>query len=283
MAIINSVVVGRGRKSVGEVTLRYDRGRTIATRRIFENKSNTSLQSVQRATFAEVIKALSSIPDNIMTLLAVKSRYGSQRNNYYKNAKGWLQPGADLAHSEIKKQVKTINEIIAGLAADGKLVGNTNGDIVVGNVAYNGNTETVNESGLLQTTVYLNDVKDNSTDNITVQYVYMSLTNLGIDENRDIRVSPSIETKASLGTVTELIKTGKMAVFENENGTWAVRMSSGSAGNRAFTNYDDQGMMLTNNKYLFAPIIRWKTTKDEEKIMTIPLNVATLFNNYKAG
>lgn len=282
MAIINSVVVGRGRKSVGEITLRYERGRTIATRRIFENKSNTAMQSAQRATFTEVIKALSSIPNNIMTLLAVKSKYGSQRNNYYKNAKVWLQDGADLARQELGRQVTTINEIIAGLGVNGELVGNTNGDVVVGNVAYNGNTEVVNETGLLETNVYLNDVKDNNIDNVTVQYVYMSLTNLGSDENRDLRISPSFATKATSGVVSELVKTGKIAVIKNENDTIVARLSSGSAGNRAFTNYDDQGMMLTNNKYLFIPIIRWRTAKDEDKVMTIPLNVATLYNTYKA-
>nr|CRY95358.1 hypothetical protein [uncultured prokaryote] len=282
MAIINSVVVGRGRKSVGEITLRYERGRTIATRRIYENKSNTAMQSAQRTTFTEIIKALSNIPNNIMTLLAVKSRYGSQRNNYYKNAKVWLQSGAELARPELGRQVTTINDVMSGLSVNGELVGNTSGNVVVGNVAYNGNSASVNESGLLETNVFLNDVKDISIDNVTVQYVYISLTNFGSDENRELRISPPDQTKATLGAITELVQAGKMAVMIGDNDTIIVRLSSGYAGNRKFTNYDDQGMMLSNSKYLFVPIIRWRTTKDEDKVMTIPLNVATLYDTYKA-
>ena len=59
MAIINSVVVGRGQKSVGEVSLQVRRGRTIASRRITENKSNTPGQSIQRSSFGNFVKIFS--------------------------------------------------------------------------------------------------------------------------------------------------------------------------------------------------------------------------------
>lgn len=59
MAIINSVVVGRGQKSVGEVSLQVRRGRTIASRRITENKSNSPGQAIQRSSFGNFVKIFS--------------------------------------------------------------------------------------------------------------------------------------------------------------------------------------------------------------------------------
>lgn len=59
MAVINSVVVGRGQKSVGEVSLQVRRGRTIAARRITENKSNTPGQAIQRSSFGNFVKIFS--------------------------------------------------------------------------------------------------------------------------------------------------------------------------------------------------------------------------------
>lgn len=59
MAIINSVVVGRGQKSVGEVSLQIRRGRTIAARRITENKSNSPGQALQRSSFGSFAKIFS--------------------------------------------------------------------------------------------------------------------------------------------------------------------------------------------------------------------------------
>lgn len=55
MAVINSVGVGRGSKSVGEFTYRYTRGRTIASRRITKNISKTPAQVGRRGAFGSFV------------------------------------------------------------------------------------------------------------------------------------------------------------------------------------------------------------------------------------
>lgn len=91
MAIINSVGVGRGEKSVGEFTYRRARGgRTIAARRIIENKSNTPAQAAQRSEFGRIGNVLSGIPKRIMEMLSVKTKYGSARNNFFERNYGGL-------------------------------------------------------------------------------------------------------------------------------------------------------------------------------------------------
>lgn len=55
MAVINSVGVGRGSKSVGEFTYRYTRGRTIASRRITRNTSKTPAQVGRRGAFGSFV------------------------------------------------------------------------------------------------------------------------------------------------------------------------------------------------------------------------------------
>lgn len=83
MAIINSVGVGRGEKSVGEFTYRRARGgRTIAARRVIENKSNTPAQAEQRKDFAKASSLIKFIPKRFMELMSVKSKTGSARNKF---------------------------------------------------------------------------------------------------------------------------------------------------------------------------------------------------------
>lgn len=55
MAVINSVGVGRGSKSVGEFTYRYTCGRTIASRRITKNTSKTPAQVGRRGAFGSFV------------------------------------------------------------------------------------------------------------------------------------------------------------------------------------------------------------------------------------
>lgn len=55
MAVINSVGVGRGSKSIGEFTYRYTRGRTIASRRITRNTSKTPAQVGRRGAFGSFV------------------------------------------------------------------------------------------------------------------------------------------------------------------------------------------------------------------------------------
>jgi hypothetical protein len=64
MAIIDSEAVGRGSGSMGNVTYRYTRGKTVMSRRITSNKSNTGPQIKQRkgfGTLAHMAKALRSL------------------------------------------------------------------------------------------------------------------------------------------------------------------------------------------------------------------------------
>lgn len=83
MAVINSVGVGRGEKSVGEFTYRRARGgRTIAARRVIENKSNTPAQAEQRKDFAKASSLIKFIPRRFMELMSVKSKTGSARNKF---------------------------------------------------------------------------------------------------------------------------------------------------------------------------------------------------------
>lgn len=83
MAIINSVGIGRGEKSVGEFTYRRARGgRTIAARRVIENKSNTPAQAEQRKDFAKASSLIKFIPKRFMELMSVKSKTGSARNKF---------------------------------------------------------------------------------------------------------------------------------------------------------------------------------------------------------
>lgn len=83
MAVINSVGVGRGEKSVGEFTYRRARGgRTIAARRVIENKSNTPAQAKQRKDFAKASSLIKFIPKRFIELMSVKSKTGSARNKF---------------------------------------------------------------------------------------------------------------------------------------------------------------------------------------------------------
>lgn len=52
MAEIESTAIGAGRKSLGNITYRYVRGRTIASRRVTKNNSKTPKQMRQRHAFA---------------------------------------------------------------------------------------------------------------------------------------------------------------------------------------------------------------------------------------
>lgn len=60
MAILNSITIGKGRKSLGNVTLQTLGGVTIAKQKIMRNASNTILQAEQRATFKSVLNSLRS-------------------------------------------------------------------------------------------------------------------------------------------------------------------------------------------------------------------------------
>lgn len=79
MAIINSVGVGNGSKSVGEFTYRNVRGRTVASKRVLKNSSNSAAQGNQRSLFASLSKFLTAYDCYVFNAFT-KTRYGSRRN-----------------------------------------------------------------------------------------------------------------------------------------------------------------------------------------------------------
>ena len=79
MALINSVGVGTGSKSVGEFTYRSVRGRTIASKRVLKNSSNSAAQGNQRSLFASLSKFLTAYDCYVFNAFS-KTRYGSRRN-----------------------------------------------------------------------------------------------------------------------------------------------------------------------------------------------------------
>ena len=83
MGIVKNGTLGIGRKSFGDATYRTSRGRTIAAKRIQENKSNTSMQSDQRKAFGIMGRSAKLLSEWIDKTFD-KTKYGSQRNHYVK-------------------------------------------------------------------------------------------------------------------------------------------------------------------------------------------------------
>lgn len=81
MAIINSAGIGKSRKSQGNLTYKYVRGRTIASSRITENKSNTPKQDIARQKFAAMSGFIVRQAAYIDAAFD-KSKYGSSRNTF---------------------------------------------------------------------------------------------------------------------------------------------------------------------------------------------------------
>lgn len=83
MSVINSAGIGKGRKSQGNVTYRYVRGRTLVSSRITENKSKTEAQVLQRELFGMFGK-VARLFAPFLNLSFDKTKYGSARNNFLK-------------------------------------------------------------------------------------------------------------------------------------------------------------------------------------------------------
>ena len=90
MAIIKSLGIGAGFKSAGNITYRYSRGRTIASQRITENKSNTPLQAAQRGYFRVMSQVAFLLAAHIEWAFD-KTKYGSQRNNFIQRNKDYMK------------------------------------------------------------------------------------------------------------------------------------------------------------------------------------------------
>lgn len=83
MAIINSLAIGKSVKSAGNLTYKTVRGRTIASQRITQNKSNTLPQQIQREKFKMVSQSMLLFRSYIEKCYE-KSKYGSIRNSFFK-------------------------------------------------------------------------------------------------------------------------------------------------------------------------------------------------------
>lgn len=118
MAIISSTAIGSGQKSAGVLTYRRTRGRTIASQRVVTNKSNTTAQALQRKMFRHVSHIMSVLAF-IINRSAEKSKYGSSRNNFFKNNSVAFYEVGDAAlgvigaqttpYAMVKKMVETLN------------------------------------------------------------------------------------------------------------------------------------------------------------------------------
>jgi len=86
MAIINSLAIGKSVKSAGNLTYKTVRGRTIASQRITQNKSNTPFQQNQRQRFANVSESMKLLQQYIDACYE-KSKYGSSRNAFFSTNK----------------------------------------------------------------------------------------------------------------------------------------------------------------------------------------------------
>lgn len=107
MALINSVGVGNGSKSVGEFTYRSVRGRTIASKRVLKNSSNSAAQGNQRSLFAALSKFLTAYDCYVFNAFT-KTRYGSRRNRAASEIKA-LSPYIRAAYEEITASGSPLN------------------------------------------------------------------------------------------------------------------------------------------------------------------------------
>lgn len=83
MAIINSLAIGKSFKSAGNLTYKTVRGRTIASQRITQNKSNTIAQGSQRNRFGLTAQCMQLFLPYVNNFFE-KTKYGSSRNQYVK-------------------------------------------------------------------------------------------------------------------------------------------------------------------------------------------------------
>lgn len=89
MAIVNSLGIGRSRKSAGNLTYRTIRGRCIASQRREKIGNPSGDISVAQATFSIISTFIRSHASDIDVSFN-KSTYGSARNNFYKKNKSAL-------------------------------------------------------------------------------------------------------------------------------------------------------------------------------------------------
>ncbi len=90
MAIIKSMGIGSGSKSLGNVTYRKVRGRTIASERITANNSKTRKQVNHRNGFKEAARLGKSL-GAVINECFEKTKLGSRRNNFIQSNNEYIR------------------------------------------------------------------------------------------------------------------------------------------------------------------------------------------------
>lgn len=118
MAIVNSLGIGRSRKSAGNLTYRTVRGRCIASQRREKTGNPSGIISVAQATFSIISTFIRSHASDIDVSFN-KSTYGSARNNFYRKNKSALAAAvASLASAySASKNKPSAADIDAAVAA----------------------------------------------------------------------------------------------------------------------------------------------------------------------
>lgn len=120
MAIVNSLGIGRGKKSAGNLTYRTVRGRCIASQRREKMGAQSGAPSIAQAKFSLISSFMRAHASDIDVSFS-KSAYGSQRNNFYRKNKAGLEAALQALASTYsttnqKPSVAEIDEAIATYA-----------------------------------------------------------------------------------------------------------------------------------------------------------------------
>ena len=120
MAIINSLGIGRGKKSAGNLTYRTVRGRCIASQKQEKRGPVKGAYSIAQATFSLVSTFMRAHAADIDVSFD-KTAYGSARNNFYKTNKSALAAAlatlaTEYAYAKNKADITAIDAAIAAYA-----------------------------------------------------------------------------------------------------------------------------------------------------------------------
>ena len=120
MAIINSLGIGRGKKSAGNLTYRTVRGRCIASQKQEKRGPVKGAYSIAQATFSLVSTFMRAHAADIDVSFD-KTTYGSARNNFYKTNKSALAAALatlanEYAYAKNKADITAIDAAIAEYA-----------------------------------------------------------------------------------------------------------------------------------------------------------------------
>lgn len=120
MAIINSLGIGRGKKSAGNLTYRTVRGRCVASQKPEKRGPVKGAYSIAQATFSLVSTFMRAHAADIDVSFD-KTAYGSARNNFYKTNKSALAAALatlanEYAYAKNKADITAIDAAIATYA-----------------------------------------------------------------------------------------------------------------------------------------------------------------------